>query len=416
MYLVLGKKEGAFEASLVTLDQVAALAGQRETGHEFAIPSGWSHGNLDQSPTPAPGDEAFYSRWNSLMEMPLAERVRELGKGRESFERRARETSDPVEQGRLIGEVVELAYLINRLSLSVNQAALTTDDQVLARETLAVVESVIELIAQSKEATTLFQALENLSNGQVLHHTVRVFSTMVAFLLYYNRQHGRGLNRRIRAVYATRYRNAYTSRMPELKETLNTSDNVVRLSQISSSALRSYALGTLMHDIGKILDLDYFEHDTAYDQTRIRQHSIIGSGLFQKVYGEKFEEARYIIGDHHNYLFHRDGYGLTRWDRARAGNPKFEVQCCITDTLDSFRAGEALGFFPVEVCAVIDVYDALTDSSRQYKKAMTSEQAVHFIDEHFCERRKIDPILFGLFVEFLRDRGTPLPGEFGLFP
>jgi len=414
VYLVHEKRENVLEAKLVSIEGVAQLAGEGRSDREFAIPTGWSEGSLDHS-SEASSDDAFYTRWNALMEMPLSERVRELGKGREAFEKKLHETTDPKEQGKLVGEVTQLAYLVNRASLSVNPGTLTPEDRVLAQETLAIVQSVIDLIAGSKESTLLFQTLENASNGQVLQHTVRVFSTMVAFLVYFNDQHTRGLSRRVRSVFHTRYRRHYEAWLPELKASLVTSDNLVRFSPISAPKLRSFALGTLMHDIGKILDLDYFENGAAYDQTRIRQHSIIGSGLFQRVYGLQFEDARYIVGDHHNYLFHKDGYGLTRWDRARRGGPSVAVGCAVTDTLESFHSGEALGFFPVEACAIIDVYDALTDSSRLYKRAMTPGQAVAFMDDHFCASHKLDPIVFGLFIEFLRARGTQLPPEFGLF-
>ena len=415
VYQIDRKLPNAWEAHPVALEWVISLALEEPSRAAYAVPLGWGDELLlDQNESPVPPEDPFYVRWNELMAMSLADRVQELESGRKSFEAKAMST-DWGGQARAIGEVTELTFLVNRASLSVNRTALTDDDQSLVQQTLAVVGAVIDLIAESSEAKTLFQTLENLSNGQVLNHMVRVFYTMVSFLLYYNTVHSQGLNRKVRALFPGRFQNQYASLLPHLRESLNTFDNLVRLSQISRGKLNVYALGTLMHDIGKILDLQYFENGAAYDRARILQHPIIGSGLFQKTYGEKHEDARYIVGDHHNYLFHPEGYGLTRWDRLRSARPKVEVVCCISDTLETFRSGQALGFFPVEVCAIIDVYDALTDSSRAYKSGMTPADAVRFMDEHFCRTRKMDPILFGLFVEFLRSMGTDVGPEGGLF-
>jgi hypothetical protein len=195
---------------------------------------------------------------------------------------------------------------------------------------------------------------------------------------------------------------------------LFTSDNLVRLPQFPAPQVRTFALGALMHDIGKILDLGYFENGANYDAARIKQHPILGSGLFQRTYGEKYDEARYIVGDHHNYLFHADGYGLSRWERTRGQRTSAELQCCVADTLDAFVAGQALGFVPVELCAIIDVYDALTDEVRAQKPSMTSEEALRFMAVEFRGTRKIDPILFDVFIDFLKAMGTTVPDGWGL--
>jgi HD-GYP domain-containing protein (c-di-GMP phosphodiesterase class II) len=55
--------------------------------------------------------------------------------------------------------------------------------------------------------------------------------------------------------------------------------------------------------------------------------------------------------------------------------------------------------------AIIDIYDAMTDASRTYKKPMSPLEAVKFIEEKQVGAGKLDPILFDLFVDFLREKG-----------
>jgi response regulator RpfG family c-di-GMP phosphodiesterase len=188
-----------------------------------------------------------------------------------------------------------------------------------------------------------------------------------------------------------------------------TADNLVRIRGLSMDEVREFCLGILLHDLGKTMDLGYFEGNQAYDAARVKQHVLLGSGLFLRTYGQKYEEARYIIGDHHNYLFQADGYGLTRWDRSRGGRAAKKPQACVGATLESFQSGEALTFLPIEVCAVADVYDALTDPHRAYKKVREPKEAAQLMAEEFVAQGKMDPVIFDLFVGFLKAMGIDVP-------
>jgi HD-GYP domain-containing protein (c-di-GMP phosphodiesterase class II) len=53
------------------------------------------------------------------------------------------------------------------------------------------------------------------------------------------------------------------------------------------------------------------------------------------------------------------------------------------------------------------VYDSLTDSHRVYRKALTTDEALNMMREEFVERsRKIDIILFDIFVSFIKQQNS----------
>lgn len=54
---------------------------------------------------------------------------------------------------------------------------------------------------------------------------------------------------------------------------------------------------------------------------------------------------------------------------------------------------------------IIDVFDALTDKNRKYRDGHKSiEDALIIMKQEFISRRlKIDPILFDIFLEFVRE-------------
>ena len=74
----------------------------------------------------------------------------------------------------------------------------------------------------------------------------------------------------------------------------------------------------------------------------------------------------------------------------------------------------ALGFLPVEMLAVIDIYDAMTDNSRTYKKGMNPAQAIQFMADKPLAEGKIDPVIFDIFIDFLKQSGIDLPDNIGI--
>lgn len=405
VYLVKGRSGTKFRVNRVNFDTIA----QATKAQEYAIPSQWS-GSLTQIFVDKK-DNSFLTRWRSLLDKSPSERVQDLQESGRKLQESLQTAADPEERAQRATDASELAFMVNKANLGLGNS---TDELLMVKETHAIVGSVFEMLTETKQARALFGTLQSLSNGQTLGHVVRVLGLTAGFLVFYNRLHTAGLSRRVRSIFPKRYRKFYEDLIPGLPTSLNTSDNLVRLPAVSEAKARVWALGALMHDIGKGIDLEYFEDGSSYDEVKIKQHPILGSGLFKKSYGPRYEDARYIIGDHHNYLSHPEGYGLSQWVRSSGTHRTTDVLCSVADDLDAYTLGRSLAYFPVEVCALVDIYDALTDPSRKYKKSLSSHEAIEFMRNEFRDGRKVDPVLFDLFATFLEqmDEGKPFAIKF----
>ncbi len=386
--------------------QALSESGDRQN---YVVPTHWLAPNKSAQVSLGWDRDPFFVRWRALLEMMPEERVKNFRQKRLEFETKIREERDPVARAKLIAAVTETAFLVNKACMSLEKTRLDQVDHDLVHETILVIQSVLSTIEESQLASSLLLTLRSLSTGQTVDHVVRVFATASAFLLYLRKLHSNHLVARMRSTFAQVYKPYYRRLLPRVSDGALTADNLVRLRGISMDEVREFSLGILLHDLGKTMDLAYFEGPQAYDAARVRQHVLLGSGLFLRTYGQKYEAARYIIGDHHNYLFHPDGYGLTRWDRSRGGGAAKKPECCVGATLEGFQSGETLTFLPIEVCAVVDVYDALTDPYRTYQKARDPQGAVGLMTEEFVAQGKMDPVIFDLFVGFLKAMGIDLP-------
>jgi HD-GYP domain-containing protein (c-di-GMP phosphodiesterase class II) len=363
-----------------------------------------------------PAKDAFQIRWAELMEMTASERVQELSNQREVFEAKIKSTASPEQRVALASEIAETAFLINRACLSLNKNGVDTQEATLVAETLAITNYVLTLIMETPLAVSLFRTFQARMQSQTLAHVTRVFAMATGFFVYYNRQRQAGLAAKIRIAFAQEYASIYRQLLPSLNESWIKADNLIRLPILSQDQIRVLALGALLHDVGKVTDLDYFDGSAPKDDIKIRMHPITGAGIFLRTYGTNYEDAMYIVGDHHNYLFHPDGYGLTQWERSRSQRSIPAPQCSVADSLASFTSGEALAYFPVEMCALVDVYDALSDPSRQYRKSLSSYQALAFMNETFVKTHKLDPVLFDVFIDYLKTLDSTLSPELGFTP
>jgi hypothetical protein len=272
------------------------------------------------------------------------------------------------------------------------------------------------MVEESETTVMLFEAFKELSNGQTLNHIARVFGTLVSFMHYYNSMHQKRLAQLVRLAFPKHYLEIYRHILPQVKDHLLVSDSLVQLPLIEPPNLKRFALGAFLHDIGKMANLDYFEGAAAYNVNEIQQHVFISSGLILMNYGSDHEEARLMAGDHHNALFHKDGYGVTRMERERAIRKLEDPIRVIGGTPEEYYSGRALGYLPTELLAIIDIYDAMTDASRVYKQAMNPGEAMTFLIEKFVVQGKIDPVLTDLFADFLRQQGMEIPMALGLLP
>jgi hypothetical protein len=396
VYLVRSKGLQTFVVESVSLEWIASQGLLGLARAEFAVARQWAR--LPDSP--APSQDSFETRWNAMAALGPEERARTLQQAREEADRELSQTGDPTRRAQLAAGLTETAFLVNRASLVLEKAGRGQWASAVADQTVAVVRSVLQILEDNPRAVALMRHMDSPSGSRTLDHIVRVFALTAGFLLHYNRAHSAGLVARLRPRFGA-YLPVYRRLVPHLSEGRLTMDNLVRLPALTPAQVRTHALGALLHDIGKIHDLDYFETGTVYDREKILRHPILGSGLFLRTYGPGLEEARVIIAEHHNYLFHEDGYGVLRAERKKSGNPVPLPECSVGDTLASYTSGHALAFLPVEACTLADVYDALTDPHRPYKEASEPAAALETMKVQFTARGKLDPVLFDLFREYL---------------
>ncbi len=140
--------------------------------------------------------------------------------------------------------------------------------------------------------------------------------------------------------------------------------------QVETRFRRVYALGALLHDIGKIgiPDNILLKRGSLSDDEwdRIREHPELGRRIIAPVHF--LNDAREIVYTHHEKY---DGYGYPQ------GLVGVEIP------------------MGARIFAVADVFDALT-SVRSYKEAMTYDEARREIES--CRETHFDPIVVDAFL------------------
>jgi HD-GYP domain-containing protein (c-di-GMP phosphodiesterase class II) len=86
-------------------------------------------------------------------------------------------------------------------------------------------------------------------------------------------------------------------------------------------------------------------------------------------------------------------------------NPNIKQDYCIAYELEPMLDYQALAYFPAKVLEIIDVYDSVTDPNRKYHKAMNTDEALDMMrNEFILKHKKIDPVLFDIFTNYIRKK------------
>ncbi|MDT4898336.1 MAG: hypothetical protein QOH25_3413 [Acidobacteriota bacterium] len=170
---------------------------------------------------------------------------------------------------------------------------------------------------------------------------------------------------------------------------------VARILGCSEAEIEALRAGALLHDIGKIAVPDYILNKpgklTAAEFEKMKAHTIIGAQILGRV---EFPYPVVPVVRHHH----------ERWDGR--GYP------------DALKCEEIP--LTARILSVVDCFDAVRED-RQYRKAMTREEALAFIMGG--SGTMYDPRVVGTFIthlpefeaEILAARNTPLP-TFGITP
>ena len=391
-------------------------ADESTTEPESPVPRPAARGNGGDSETNGSDDPGsnFGAVYDAYKEMPAPERVGLLQATTRKLETLIQEeTKDEDVIAEALVQASENATMANRatlleaLRLGGDQAKAYTKE--IVKETHQMVRSTIKLVDSAVYNDDLVKAIVEKSNGTVVQHMTRVFLSGLEFLLYYNKQvMTKGIANRIRIRFPREYKEYYRGLLPHLHEDYVTLEHVFYggMKALNEVEINKFATGFLVHDVGKAEDIEYHEGDEGYDRSTVERHVKIGyRAVMEKTSYPR--EAALITGFHHEYYGHPNGYGYFREFLAKykKANPQVSQDYVMAYTMEPVIDYEVLAYFPAKLLEIVDVFDSLTDPNRKYRSPLSAEEALELIETQFIrENRKIDPILFRLFLDFREER------------
>jgi response regulator RpfG family c-di-GMP phosphodiesterase len=300
--------------------------------------------------------------------------------------------------------MINHSALKNVFDLGDTEAKKTT--QTLVYTTHEMVKSYAELVSKNIFDNDLMNRLVEKSNGTIVQHMTRVYLNGIAFLAYYNTfASNRAAIVNMRKNLNAKYRQYYQNLLPYIATEDIVLERVFQkgMLPIPPDLFVKWAVGFLIHDIGKADTVEYHEGEASYERSIVTEHVKLGyNSVVNKTSYPK--EASLITGYHHEYYGNADGYGYFRdhLENYKKSNPQSKPEYCMTFDLDSILDCRALAYFPAKILEIVDVYDSVTDPNRVYRKALNSAEALTMMREEFITKSlKIDPILFELFTGFI---------------
>lgn len=352
-------------------------------------------------------EEPFTKALTQIKALTPKQRFEHLKATAEQLSRLRTENLKPEVQVKTIVEASQSAFLVNK-TLFMDEVM--TPDRLevylgVKAETRDIVRRVTDHIGSHAPAEFLLDLLQYLSSGSTISHVNRVFAQSVGLFFFYNEFfEAKGWAGVMRRNFAREYGNYYAKLLPEASGL--TFDRVYpKAGLISDVLMQDCALGTLLHDIGKVPQIDYFESSEGYDREKVVNHAFAGFDILRKTY-EKTRAVAHMAGDHHEYYGHKDGYGIVRrFYEPAAAREGIKPQHCLTLELSEVENRETLAFVPAKLLELVDVFDALTDPERKYRarSTYTAAEALELMRREFLDNHlKLDPLLFDIFCLFLQ--------------
>ena len=303
--------------------------------------------------------------------------------------------------------LINHAALEEAIRLADDEAKKLTDE--LVNTTHEMVKSSFQLMTEDVFSNDLMNKLVEKSNGTIVQHMTRVYLNGIAFLSYYNNLVSTSSAiQKLRISFASKYCDYYHTLLPHISIDDLILERVFYggMKAITPDLYFKWAVGFLIHDIGKAAAVEYHEGEASYDRNVVIDH--VKQGYKSIMAKTNYPlEASLITGYHHEYYGDSGGYGYFRayLQQYKKQNPHARQDFCITYELEPILDYKALAYFPAKVLEIIDVYDSVTDPHRVYRKPLTPEEALAMMREEFIEKHlKIDPILFDIFDAFIREK------------
>lgn len=325
------------------------------------------------------------------------------------------------EAAQQIVDVGHYATLINKLNMfdsmqKIKKQEITSEEakeqnKEITEETTNLVDTIVILLGKNTETQKVFSELKHLSDGGIMAHSNRVFVSYINFLVFYNHLVNRmHLVHKVRSNFIYKYKKYYDKIFKTInKENINKNLKSVEdcvdkgMRGLEHAHLSMYAMGALLHDIGKVKDLNYFEGATGRDIERIQKHLFNSYALVTQT-AEYPLEVILTVAFHHEY--YGQGYGPFNnfYEQKILRHPQFKMSTVLTYDAKVIDNCDAFGYFPAKMLEIVDVYDALIDPARKYRggKIFTAEESLKIMrDDFIVNHLKLDPILFDIFVDFI---------------
>jgi len=304
-------------------------------------------------------------------------------------------------------DAISGAFVINKTSIEEN-----FDDEspearehlrVVAKKTTIMVNNFMEILSKNEAANNFINLLGEKTTGSTVDHMNGVFITFVSFCFYYNSYFAKGKIAKLRPEFKSRYIKLYEKIMPDNPpESL---EDVFKggMRGFKKEEMLHYSLGALLHDIGKIDNIDYFEGSKDYDRKIIMKHAPISYNMIVKT--REFESVVALLAAlHHEYYNDKSGYGISRILFPDKNRKYKSPVYAMSYSIDDVKKGAALAYVPAKILEIVDVFDALTDKNRKYRdREFTVDEAMIIMKEDFVEKEtKLDPVLFSIFVDYIK--------------
>jgi hypothetical protein len=236
-----------------------------------------------------------------------------------------------------------------------------------------------------------------------------VFLIGLEFLTYFNKLiTTTSMISKLRITYPSKYRSFYRSLMPNISGDDLTLERVFRdgMRAIAPELLLHWAVGFLLHDVGKAANVEYHEGHAAYNRDIVIQHVMLGYDAI--IHKTNYPRAAGLItGYHHEYYGDQSGYGSLRnyLETYKKMYPGAKPDHCMAYDLGPVLDYKAYAYFPAKILEIVDIYDSIIDPNRSYRKALSSYEALHMMRQEFIEKHHmIDAVLFDIFCAFIKEK------------
>jgi len=353
-------------------------------------------------------DEKLKNALTHTASLTPAQRIEQLKDLKSSVIQKLKEDSPPEEKIKITLDAGAETFITAKTALEQheairqnfsgkNHALIKKNENIpqIIRCSREILDLIVQDLSGKKEIFRMLSKLEDYAEGNTLGHIKRVMTHTVQFMNYINFNIARGLREKLKPLFAPGEKYSLFYKVP-YNQVLNE-----RLRPFTSSEIQNASIAALLHDVGKIADIDYFDSGKSYNKDLIELHVLRGYNLLSHS-GEFSSDVLFAVGAHHEYRDHHEGYGIKRdFYRKLARGNNSPPQYCLSYYSEDAASGKAHEYIINALITVVDVFDALICSRRKYRdKGFTEKEALSIMKNMTLKEGKLDCILYDLFVSY----------------